>query len=479
LRSEKGYPVKMKIPVASRESVLRVMRSVAGGSCKCPAHSQSYSGALSQQAPDSKEYAIEMACSNIRYGKGVTQEVGMDLVNWGAKNVVLFTDKNLVKLPPVAEAVKALERSQVKYSIFDDVRVEPDNDSWEKAISFVKQHNFDAFLAVGGGSVIDTAKAANLYMCHPENDLLDFIGAPIGKGLPVENPLKPLLAVPTTAGTGSETTGVAVLDYKPLGAKTGLGNRAIRPTLGLVDPLHVQHMPSRVTANSGFDVFCHALESYTAIPYQERSPRPSNPKLRPAYQGSNPISDVWSRHAFQTACKYLKRAVDDPEDMEALSQMHLASAFAGVGFGNAGVHLCHGCSYAISGLVKKYFAKDYVVDHPLVPHGLSVIITAPAVFNFTAPSCPDRHLEAAEILGADISNAKRSDAGAIIGDAIRQFMYDLGVDDGISSFGYTSEDIPGLVTGTIPNERVTKLAPAGEPTPDELHMIFEGSLKIY
>lgn len=477
--------MRIPVPVSSREVALRALRSITAAGCQCPAHSQSFSGSpvhkCAKHGHEDTDYAVQMASSNVRYGKGVTAEVGMDLANMKAKNVGVFTDKNLIHLPPMLETIKSLEKNGIKYSVFDDVRIEPTDVSFQKAIDYSKAQNFDTFLAVGGGSVIDTAKAANLYLCHPENELLDFVNAPIGKGLPVKKDLKPLIAIPTTAGTGSETTGVSVFDYTPLQAKTGIGNRALRPLLGIVDPLHTLHMKKHVTAYSGLDVFCHALESYTAIPYNERSPRPTNPILRPAYQGSNPISDVWSKYAFKVTAKYLKRAMENPDDIEARSEMHLASVFAGIGFGNAGVHLCHGLSYALSGNIKNkdYKAKDYDVDYSLLPHGLSVIITAPAVFNFTAPSNPERHLECAEILGADISNAKKEDAGPILSDAIRKFMYGLGIDDGISAFGYTSEDIPQLVQGTIPQHRVTKLAPAGEPAAEEYAMIYEQSMKIY
>ncbi|KAK3596175.1 hypothetical protein CHS0354_010711 [Potamilus streckersoni] len=257
--------------------------------------------------PQDMEYAFEMACSNIRYGPGVTKEVGMDLQNLGAKKVCLMTDKNLRKLTPVKVAIESLERHKINYKIYDSVRVEPTDQSFKDAINFSKANDFDAYLAVGGGSVLDTCKAANLYASNPKADLLDYVNAPVGKALPVTHTVKPLIAVTTTAGTGSETTGVAIFDYLPLKAKTGIASRAIKPTLGIVDPDNLSTMPERVAAYSGLDVLCHAIESYTAIPYQSRGLRPANPNLRPAYQGSNPISDIWCRHALQITSKYLKR----------------------------------------------------------------------------------------------------------------------------------------------------------------------------
>lgn len=425
-----------------------------------------------------KEYAFEMACSNIRYGDGVTREVGLDCKNFGAKNVCVMTDKHLEKLDCVKTVLQSLDDNKINYKLYSNVRVEPTNQSFQAAIDYAKEGNFDLFVCVGGGSVMDTCKAANLYSTNPQAELLDYVNAPIGKGLPVTHTLKPLIAVTTTAGTGSETTGTAVFDYLPLKAKTGISNRAIRPTLGIVDPLHLRTMPERVAAYSGIDVLCHAIESYTALPYTDRSPRPANPNLRPAYQGCNPISDIWCMHALKMTNKYLKRAVYDKGDEEARSAMHLASCYAGVGFGNSGCHLCHGMSYPISGLVKGFKSKDYDDDHPMVPHGLSVIVSAPAVFSFTAPACPERHLQAAEFLGVDVTNKRKEDAGPVLSDRLRQIMQDLEMPDGLTSLGYTSEDIPALVKGTLPQHRVNKLAPRPQ-TEDDFAMLFENSMKNY
>ncbi|KAF7234933.1 Hydroxyacid-oxoacid transhydrogenase, mitochondrial [Varanus komodoensis] len=444
----------------------------------CPAHSHTYSQGTERAALRKTDYAFEMAVSSIRYGKGVTKEVGMDLQNLGARKVCVMTDKNLSQLPPMKAVLDSLTTNNINFHIYDNVRVEPTDQSFMDAIEFAKKGEFDAYVAIGGGSVIDTCKTANLYTSSPESEFLDHVNAPIGKGKPIKVTLKPLIAVPTTSGTGSETTGVAIFDYKDLKVKTGIASRAIKPTLGIIDPLHTLHMPERVTANSGFDVLCHALESYTALPYHQRSPCPSNPINRPAYQGSNPISDIWAIHALRIVAKYLKRAIKSPDDQEARANMHLASSFAGIGFGNAGVHLCHGMSYPISGLVKNYKAKDYHVDHSLVPHGLSVVLTSPAVFTFTAPMCPERHLEAAQIMGADISMAKRKDAGFILADVLRKFLFDLNVDDGLAALGYSKDDIPALVKGTLPQERVTKLSPRPQ-TEEELFALFEASMKLY
>lgn len=462
---------------AARSRALHLLKSISSATCQCPAHSAGWSP-HSTTATKTTDYAFEMACSTVRYGPRVTQEIGQDVGILGAKKILVMTDKTLAPMRPVSAVLDSLTQHKVDFVVYDDVRVEPTDASFKAAADFARAGGFDAYVAVGGGSVMDTCKAANLYASDPEADFLDYVNAPIGKGKPVTVKLAPLIAVPTTAGTGSETTGVAVFDYEPMKAKTGIANRALRPTLGLIDPLHTLLMPERLAAYSGFDVLCHALESFTAIPYHERSPRPEHPLQRPAYQGSNPISDVWARHALGVLRDYFKRSVYNQDDVEARSQMHLASTFAGVGFGNAGVHLCHGLSYPIAGGVRDYKAKEYKCDHALIPHGLSVVMTAPAVFTFTAPFCPERHLEAAALLGHDTTNVRKEDAGLVLADVLRKYMSDMKIDDGLEALGFTTADIPALVKGTLPQHRVTKLAPR-EQSEEDLAGLFEHSMKVY
>lgn len=384
----------------------------------------------------------------------------MDFKNMGAKRVCVVTDSSVSKLDAMKQVVEGLTRESVEFTVFDKVRVEPKDSSIREAIDFAKPYQPDAFLAVGGGSVIDTAKLMNLYTTFPDAEFLDFVNAPLGKGLPITKPLKPLVAVPTTAGTGSETTGTAIFDLVSKKAKTGIAHRNLKPTLGICDPINTRTMPPAVHASSGLDVLCHSLESWTAIPYSERTPRPENPINRPAYQGANPISDIFSLKALRSTVEYLPRAVKDPEDSEAQSEMLLAATLAGVGFGNAGVHLCHGMSYPISGQNPGYKHQGYVVDSPIIPHGVSVAVTAPAVFRFTGASNPERHLVAAEVFGKDVSNAKKESAGEILSEALSEFLVQLGDQPrGLRALGFGSEHVDDLVEGTLPQKRVLMLAP--------------------
>ena len=419
---------------------------------------------------------FQMSASNIRFGAGCTAETGIDLRDMAVKRTMVLMDPNVRSLPMAEVVIDSLKKQRIDFVLFDEVSVEPTNASFRHAACVATDGNFDSFLAVGGGSTIDTAKAANLYSTWPA-DFFHYVNAPIGDGQPVPAPLKPLIAVPTTAGTGSETTGVAIFDYVEKKSKTGIAHRYLKPTLGIIDPDNTRTLPAAVAASSGLDVLSHALESYTALPWFRR-PRPEGPLHRPAYQGSNPISDLWSLHALELMAEFLPRAFTDATDDDARGNMLLAAAMAGIGFGNAGVHLPHGMSYPVAGMVKNFQPDGYEVDHPLVPHGMSVILNTPAVVRFTAPFCPERHLRAAGALGADIDGIRNEKAGDVLAERVIHFIRLMQMPNGLGKLGYTAEDVPGLVAGTLPQHRVTKLSPR-QANEADLTSLFRQSMTIW
>ncbi|MGH2550078.1 MAG: hydroxyacid-oxoacid transhydrogenase [Thermomicrobiales bacterium] len=424
----------------------------------------------------SLETIFTIDTSSIKYGIGATREVGYDLKALGVTRVMLVTDPNLSGSDAVATARKSVEAAGIEIAFFDRVRVEPTDSTFKEAIAFAVSEKVDGFLPVGGGSVIDTAKAANLYSTYPD-EFLAYVNAPIGQAKPVPGKLRPLVAIPTTAGTGSETTGTAIFDLVERHVKTGIANRALRPNLGIIDPLNMVSMPPLVTACSALDVLSHAVESYTALPFSDREAA-AEPKLRPAYQGSNPISDIWALTATEMMARNLTKTMEHPNDLEARGEMALAAAYAGIGFGNAGVHLPHGMSYPVAGMVRDFYPTDYPSDHPMVPHGMSVILNAPAVFRFTGSALPERHLEAAKRLGADTSNAHPDDAGEILAQAIIEMMKQTGMPSGLAAVGYTDTDIPALVEGTLPQHRVTKLSPRPADR-DALTALFKDAMRYW
>ena len=422
------------------------------------------------------ETAFTMDTSSIKFGPGSTREVGFEIARLGAKRVAVVTDPRMARLRPVAVVLESLRAEGIDAVLFDEVEVEPTDESFKAAIEFAAEGDFDGFVSVGGGSSIDTAKAANLYSTYPA-DFLTYVNAPIGQGAPVPGPLKPHIAVPTTSGTGSETTGVSIFDLLEMKAKTGLAHRALRPTMGVVDAENSRTLPGMVAACSGFDVLCHGLESYTALPFSQRE-APPDPGMRPSYQGANPISDVWATRAIEMVAHNIINAVEEPEDIESRSNMMLAATFAGVGFGNAGCHLPHGMSYPVSGMVREFVPEGYPDDHPIVPHGMSVILNAPAVFRYTAPVNPERHLHAARLMGADVSDAGPEDAGDVLADAIIGLLRRIGVPNGLGEIGYTAEDVPALAAGAIPQQRVIQLSPRPVEEAD-LRQLFLDSMRLW
>ena len=425
---------------------------------------------------DGGDTTFEVDSSRIKYGSGALREVGNDARDLGMTRVALVTDPGVAKLPFVATVAASLRAAGCDVVIYDESSVEPTDASFAKAIAFAIDGKFDGYVSVGGGSSIDTAKAANLYATYPD-EFDAYVNAPIGRGKAVPGPLRPHIACPTTSGTGSEVTGIAIFDYLAHHAKTGMVSKRLRPTLGIVDPDVTASLPANVVACSGFDVLSHALESYTARPYTMRA-TPTAQTPRPSSQGANPFSDIACREALHILGGHIVRAVSDPADAEARERMMFAAMLAGIGFGNAGVHVPHAMSYAVAGQVRAFHASDYPGGEPIVPHGMAVIVNAPAVFRYTASADPARHIEAARLLGADTRDAAPSEAGEALAERIEALMRATKMPGGIGAVGFTHADIPHLRDGAAPQKRLLANAPRPIDRP-ELEELFASAMRYW
>jgi alcohol dehydrogenase class IV len=379
---------------------------------------------------------------------------------------MLVSDPGVVAAGITDRVREAVEASGIETEVWSSARVEPTADSFAQAAAFAADGGFDGFVGIGGGSSIDTAKVSDLISTHG-GEIMEYVNPPVGEGRKPPSPLKPLLAIPTTCGSGAEATTVAILDIPDQKVKTGISHRYLRPDQAIVDPSLTESLPAEVVASCGLDVICHAAESFIAKPFSQRD-APESPGDRPPYQGATPISDIWSAKALEYGGRHLRDAVAG--DVEARGWMMLAASLAGIGFGAAGVHIPHACAYPIAGLKHEYTPDGYPDDHPFVPHGQSVIVTAPAAFRFTYEADPERHHRVAELLTG--APAEGPDA---LPDALSALMRDVSAPTGIGELGYEEADIPALVEGALKQQRLLVIAPR-EAGPNELAAILRASL---
>lgn len=423
-----------------------------------------------------KDTVFTMRSTPYKFGVGVTDEIAADLQALGLRRVLVVTDPGIVATGVPGHVLELLQAAGLEHALYDQVSVEPTDVSVKAAIEFAQGYEADGLLAIGGGSVMDTAKIMNLYTSHPA-PFLDYVNAPIGGGRPVPGPLRPLVCLPTTAGTSSENTSVAVIDVTELQVKTGISHQYLRATLGVLDPKNCLTVPPMVTACSGADVLTHGVESYTNLYYNERE-APARPADRPPYVGANPISDIWCEQAIRLVVEYLPRAVRDGHDLEARAQMMMATIYAGMGFSNAGVHIPHAMGYPIAGKVRGFHPADYPAKKPLVPHGMSTALGAPAAFEWTAQAKPERHRQVATWMGVETHGRDAESAGAALREAMIRFMQTIGMPNGLRAVGYDTPDLPALAEGAMAQKRLMDLSPRPVHTED-VARILERSLTIW
>ncbi|GAA1877277.1 hydroxyacid-oxoacid transhydrogenase [Lapillicoccus jejuensis] len=431
---------------------------------------------MSQTATSSStttsETVFTYASPRLKFGAGASAEVGHDLAALGVTRALLVTDPGIAASGVADRVAEAVRAAGLEVEVYAEAHVEPSDASLRAAVEAARAMGpFDGVVAVGGGSSIDTAKAVDL-MLTSSGDLLDYVNAPVGGGRAPEKPLLPLVAVPTTAGTGAESTSVCVLDVLARKVKTGISHERLRPVLAVVDPELSATMPAGVTAASGLDILCHALESYTARPY-DAFPRKEASERVP-YCGANPIADMWSEKAMSLLASAFRRAYRDGEDREARLEMSMAATFAGLGFGNAGVHLPHANAYPVAGGVPDGFhPAGYPDDHAMVPHGMAVALTAPESFRFTFEATPERHLAAARLLAPQRNpgDDARDELPSVLVDLLR----DVGQPSGLAEVGYAEGDVPQLVEGTMAQARLLSICPR-TPSEDDVAGVLARSM---
>jgi len=340
----------------------------------------------------------------------------------------------VVRDPGLPDAV--VERATAGLSgveTFDDVEPDPPLAVFEAALERARAVEPDAVVGVGGGSTMDVAKVTGALAPHG-GAVLDYAAEPTGGGEPVPGPGVPVAAVPTTSGTGSETTPVAVVSLPDRDLKVGVSSRHLYPDLAVVDPVATVSLPPGPTAASGLDALAHAVEAYTTRRFDAK---PAAGPDRPDYGGRTPLTDALCRVAIPRVGDFLRRAVDNGQDLAARRGMALASHAAGRAFSNAGLGAAHAVAMAAGSAFH-------------TPHGETVGAVLPAVVRYNAPSAPERYAEAADWLGA----GPDEDAA----DAVERLARDVGV-GGLASLGVDESDVPALAERTMALERLL----AGNP----------------
>jgi hydroxyacid-oxoacid transhydrogenase len=410
------------------------------------------------------------------FGAGVLAEAGENARELGLRRVALFTDGKLAAGEHVAKVKASLAAAGADVALYDEVTIEPSDASFLHAARFAAEGRFDGYVSVGGGSVMDTCKAANLYASHPA-EFMTYVNAPIGAGGRVPGPIKPHIACPTTSGTGSETTGIAIFALSALNAKTGIVSRRLIPTVALIDPDVTASLPPAAIAATGFDCMSHALEATTARAFPRRL-NPLRGAQRPVSQGANPFSDLLAGQSLKLVGQFLVRAVSDASDTEARTEMMYAAMLSGIAFNAAGCHLPHGLSYAVSAQTRNWQVPGYPEGKSLVPHGMAVVLNNPSVWRHTAPAHPQRHLHCAQCLGAETRGATPEDAGEVLANRVIEFMRVTGMPNGLSALGFGDAEVDALATGAEPQYRVIKNAPV-DIGRDELKSLFRAAMRYW
>lgn len=369
--------------------------------------------------------------SMIKFGKGAVNEIGYEVKRLGGNKPLIITDKG-VKEAKILDKVKGiLENTGLEVDYWDQVEPEPSLKNYEQCYEFAQGKGFDVIIGLGGGSSIDVGKTVRMLLKHG-GKVIDYIAKPVGGGKNFPGPGLPYIAVPTTAGTGSESTPASVVKLPEEKLRVGIRNRFMRPEVALVDPLLTVTLPPASTASTGIDALSHAIEVYTCKRYNCRA-KPMSPEERPIYIGSSPLTDALSSYAIELIGKYLIRAVNNGYDLEAREGMSLASLMQGIAVSNAGVALAHAIASALGGMIE-------------APHGKTVSAVLPYVMVYNEPVIPERYAYIAKLLGARSEQISKSGMAAEI---VWKLTKNLGLPSSLAELGVKENQLQQLAEATM------------------------------
>ncbi|MHA2271539.1 MAG: hydroxyacid-oxoacid transhydrogenase, partial [Candidatus Hodarchaeales archaeon] len=405
----------------------------------------------------------DLRLSPLKFGLGAVREVGYALKELGGSRPLLVTDRGVAQAGLSNQVREFLEKLDLHVEVWDGAEPEPSAKSIATGIEWAENQGFDSFISVGGGSAIDTAKVINLIASHG-GTMWDYIAPPTGKGKSIPAPLKPHIAVPTTAGTGSETSPVSVISLPEKMIKVGISHAYCRPNLAMVDPLLHVSMPPKVTVDSGMDALAHAIESFVTRRF-DRKPKPKTPLERPVYGGGTPVTDIFAEKAIELIGQYLRRAVYNGKDLEARSGMALAATLAGIAFTNAGVTAVHAMAYPVGGQFHS-------------AHGETNAALLPAVMEFLLPAAPEKFASIAKALGENIAGVSLAEGAAKSVTALLELMQDIDAPNGLAAFEVKEENIPRMAEATLQLQRLL----VGNPRPvtkEDLETLYQRALKYW
>lgn len=416
---------------------------------------------LKYESPNDSVFTVRNV--QVKFGEGVASETGYEAKRMGVKKALIVTDENISKNTDILPAIKdSLEKAGLGFDVFDSSPIEPIDTAFMNGLESIKGNVYDGFISVGGGSSIDTAKLLNLYTTYPVQDFKDYVAPPTGLGKTIPGPLKPLIAIPTTAGTGSENTPVAIIDLEKEKLKVGISHQYLLPNLALLDPVLTITLSNYYTASTGMDALLHSIEAYTSLPYYARE-KPESPDKRPVYIGANPVSDLFVEKSIELVAKYLRRACHNPYDLEARKNMLLAAHLGGA-FGNAGVHIPHSLAYPLAGR-----------NHQL-PHGISVCVTAPAALEFIIAASAAKLKKVAKLMGKNTDGMSNLEGAYLAKEAVVELMKDIDFPSGIEAVGFNETDVEELSEAAMQVQRLLACSPRPVKI-DDVKEIYKKSLK--